>query len=179
MFKVIIAVICFTIVGLFVMTKIDPNLNSSDTSSSRNTTSYVSDDDVKVNITGEVMHVGDYYINPSSTLGALIDMAGGVTSLADSSPYFTETIIGKRTSFYISPKSEIPSSCVSTEIKKVCINTADTSALKGAGFSEAQASGIVSYREANGRFETLEDIMNVSGIGEKTYLALRDKISLS
>ena len=31
MFKVIIAVICFTIVGLFVMTKIDPNLNSSDT----------------------------------------------------------------------------------------------------------------------------------------------------
>ena len=52
---------------------------------------------------------------------------------------------------------------------KVNLNTADAATLmllKGIG--EAKAKAIIEYREAR-PFETIEDIMKVSGIGEKTF----------
>ena len=52
----------------------------------------------------------------------------------------------------------------------VNINTADAEALqselKGIGAQKAQA--IVAYREANGAFNSADDLANVKGIGEKT-----------
>ena len=47
---------------------------------------------------------------------------------------------------------------------------------KGVGPSTAAA--IVEDREANGPFETLEDLMRVSGIGEKKFEALKGQICL-
>lgn len=41
------------------------------------------------------------------------------------------------------------------------------------GVGEAVAARIVAYRETNGGFGTIEEIMNVRGIGEKTFLRLR------
>ncbi len=178
MFKVILIAVCVTIAGLFIMTKIDPS-NATTSSGTNANSTYVSDDSVKVLITGEVLHTGDYYILPTGTLGQLINMAGGTTEDADSSSYNTSVLIGTHTSFYISPKTEIPSNCVVSEIEKVNINTADAATLISIGFSSSQASGIVAYRSQNGYFETLEDIMKVSGIGEKTYLSMRDKIKIS
>ena len=59
---------------------------------------------------------------------------------------------------------------------RININTADEtmlSQLKGIGAAKAKA--IVEYREAR-PFETIEDIMKVSGIGEKTYEGIKDSI---
>lgn len=58
------------------------------------------------------------------------------------------------------------------------INTADEATLmllKGIG--EAKARAIVEYREAQ-PFETIEDIMKVSGIGEKTFESIKDRITV-
>ena len=38
------------------------------------------------------------------------------------------------------------------------------------------AEKIIDYREENGRFDTIEDIKNVSGIGDKTFEKLKDDI---
>lgn len=48
--------------------------------------------------------------------------------------------------------------------------------LTGIGKSKAQA--IIEYREQNGEFKKLEDIMNVSGIGESAYSKIKDNIKL-
>ena len=49
------------------------------------------------------------------------------------------------------------------------INTAPASELvKLKGIGEVKAAAIVEYRRINGNFKTVQDIMNVSGIGEKT-----------
>lgn len=61
---------------------------------------------------------------------------------------------------------------------KVNINTADEATLmllKGIG--EAKAKAIVEYRAAQ-PFEIIEDVMKVSGIGEKTFENIKDHITV-
>ena len=61
--------------------------------------------------------------------------------------------------------------------EKVNINTADKerlTSLKGIGESKAEA--IVSYREANGPFGDITELMNVDGIGQKTFENIKDMI---
>lgn len=62
---------------------------------------------------------------------------------------------------------------------KVNINTASAeqlTVLKGVGESTAQK--IIDYRQQNGSFKSIEDIKNVSGIGEKRYAAIKDSITV-
>lgn len=61
--------------------------------------------------------------------------------------------------------------------EKVNINTADESRLctiSGIGASKARA--IISYREANGPFSSVEEIMNVEGIKEGTFSKIKEEI---
>lgn len=63
------------------------------------------------------------------------------------------------------------------EVQKININTAsveELSQLKGIGPSHA--ANIVAYREKNGPFKMPEDLMRVSGIGQKTFEANQDVI---
>lgn len=71
---------------------------------------------------------------------------------------------------------------VATEqvVKKVDINKADAAALQGAmvGVGELKAKAIVEYREANGAFSSVDDLLQVKGIGAKTLEANRDRLSV-
>ncbi len=67
---------------------------------------------------------------------------------------------------------------ISTEDKVyVNINTDDISELdKLDGIGEKMAQRIINYRKEHGNFEVIEDIMRVSGIGEKTFENIKDNI---
>jgi competence protein ComEA len=59
----------------------------------------------------------------------------------------------------------------------VNINTATASELETLpGVGEVTAQRIIEYRVANGPFETIEEIQNVSGIGPKTFEEMRELI---
>lgn len=61
---------------------------------------------------------------------------------------------------------------------RININTADSQALQQiTGIGPVTAQKIIDYREANGRFSSIEDIKNVSGIGDKTFEKMRDQIT--
>ncbi len=62
--------------------------------------------------------------------------------------------------------------------QQVNINTASAQALAEAltGVGETRAQAIVEHREANGRFASPDDLMEVSGIGSTTVEANRDRI---
>ncbi len=59
------------------------------------------------------------------------------------------------------------------------INTADQSEIESLpGIGPALAGRIIQYREENGPYRVPEDIKNVSGIGEKRYQEIEDKITV-
>lgn len=62
---------------------------------------------------------------------------------------------------------------------KVDINQAGVTELaKLPGIGEQVAKRIVAYREENGPFEKAEELMNVRGIGEKSFLKLQPHVTL-
>ena len=62
---------------------------------------------------------------------------------------------------------------------KVNLNTASVEELVTInGISQTLAERIVAYRNENGEFKTLEELMNVVGIGTKTYEKIRDSLTL-
>lgn len=63
--------------------------------------------------------------------------------------------------------------------EKISINEASKEELMTlTGIGEGKAVKIIEYREENGEFEKIEDLMNVSGIGESIYKKIKDFIKL-
>lgn len=76
-------------------------------------------------------------------------------------------------------KKEINSESEENKDKKISINTASLEELlEITGIGETKAKAIIKYREENGTFETIEDIKNVSGIGESTFEKIKNNITV-
>lgn len=62
---------------------------------------------------------------------------------------------------------------------KIDINTATLQQLQLLpGIGESLAQRIITYRTENGNFSAIEELMNVSGIGEKKFEAIRDYVKI-
>ena len=124
---------------------------------------------ITVTIDGEVEKPGTYEMERFSTIDELLEKAG-LTEDADCSSVNTETKLKDHDTLTIPQKQEA---------KKISINTASLEELCCLpGIGEATAMRIIRYREENGLFAQLTDLMRVSGIGEKKYEKLKDCICL-
>ena len=75
------------------------------------------------------------------------------------------------------PVEAMPNETLPAANSRVNINTANRAELETLpGIGESTAQKIVSYREDNGLFATIEEIMNVSGIGEGKFEQMKDLI---
>jgi competence protein ComEA len=62
----------------------------------------------------------------------------------------------------------------------VNLNTATLAQLEGLpGIGKSTAERILEYREKSGGFKKIEDLMNVRGVGEKSFLKLKPLITVS
>ena len=62
----------------------------------------------------------------------------------------------------------------------VNINTASASMLEGLpGIGKATAERIVEYRQKSGGFKKVEELMNIRGIGEKSFLTLKPLVTVT
>jgi len=63
--------------------------------------------------------------------------------------------------------------------QSVNVNSATSAQLEALpGIGPSMAQRIVAYREKNGPFKKLEDLMNIQGIGEKSFLKLRPLLTI-
>ena len=143
-----------------------------------------------VDISGEVKLPGVYKVTSETRLFEVIDMAGGLTDDADISSLNRAERVqdGQKVVVRAFGESEEGgtdgeagisgnSESVLDDSDKVNINIADLSTLQTiAGIGPSKAQSIIDYREQNGYFTTIEEIMYVSGIGEKTFASIKDQI---
>ncbi len=147
--------------------------NSSDSSSSL----------IYVVVTGEVVKTGLYPVDSNLLIKDVINIAGGVKSTADLSNINLSQGIVNQMVIHIPSKEETSSQSSSDDInspansQKININQAtidQLDTLPGIGYIIAQR--IIDYRAEFGLFESIEDIMNVSGIKETVYAKIKDLI---
>jgi competence protein ComEA len=75
--------------------------------------------------------------------------------------------------------TQSPSSTQSEPAFVVNLNTATLTELQRLpGVGVRTAERIIEFREKNGPFKKIEEVMNVQGIGEKTFLRLRPQLSV-
>lgn len=87
---------------------------------------------------------------------------------------YPNTISVLKSSISENSSHSLQSSAVS---EKININTATSEELqKLKGIGESKAAEIIKYRELNGGFKKIEEILRVDGIGEATFQKFRDMI---
>lgn len=178
MLKIIIGIIALTVVGIIVFKAIDP---TQETAGGNAPTTLVSNDSktISCRISGEVTHPGTYKCDINATLADLIQVASGETSNADGLAYDTSYVLQQGLEFYIAPKYKIDSICATDPIVKFNVNTASEEEIREvSGVGVAIAKAIVNHRQSGNTFKRIEDIKNVSGIGNATFEKLKNIIRL-
>lgn len=100
---------------------------------------------------------------------------------SDTTAYDTSSYIRESSSTYVwgEPEAKVDSDTVSLDQSIVNINLAGQAELMTlAGVGEVTAESIIHYRELNGPFLQIEDIMKVPGIKQGKFDAIKDKIAV-
>ncbi len=157
---------------------------------------------VYVDIKGMVVNPGVYEVDSKARVSDVIELAGGLLSGADTSLINLAKIVADEMTIVVYSSEEarekyleelcncrdiVPKNDALVEAKdddrereeKVNINTAIESELtKVDGIGEAKAKAIIDYREKNGNFKTIDDIKNVSGIGDALFEKIKAYITV-
>ncbi|WP_227396790.1 helix-hairpin-helix domain-containing protein [Jeotgalibacillus aurantiacus] len=138
--------------------------------------------EIHVDVKGQIKHPGVYRMKEGDRVIDLIAAAGGETASADMITVNLAQKLSDEMVIYIPVPGEqefnIPDT-VEKEQGKVNLNTADQAELETIpGVGPAKALAIIEFRESNGAFKEIEEIMNISGIGEKTFDKLKESITV-
>ena len=76
-------------------------------------------------------------------------------------------------------KAATPRTAAKPAVATINLNTATAAELeKLPGIGQKVAARIVEYRQKNGPFKKVEELMNVQGIGEKSFLQFRSQLTV-
>ena len=141
-----------------------------------------------VHVGGEVVEEGVYTLPTGSRIYQAIEAAGGMREEAASSYLNQAEFLSDGQSIIVPSKDEVEQGALASPMSpagstaqdgKVNINTATKEELmRLTGIGESKAVSILSYRETNGKFQTIEELKNISGIGDATFEKLREQITV-
>lgn len=140
---------------------------------------------IKVYVCGAIKKPGVYSLQEGDRIITLIEIAGGFSKDADLSSVNLAMKL-KDEDFIKIPEllsgtEESTTKAVNIQSgnDKININTANLEQLKSLPrIGDALGQRIIDYREQNGFFTDIKDISNVSGIGDKMFENIKDKITV-
>jgi competence protein ComEA len=131
-----------------------------------------------VQVVGAVVNPGVYELPPDSRVMDAVALAGGLTAKADPASVNLARIVQDGEQLVIGTSGG-PQSSRTAQPTKVNINNASPDDFDGLPrIGPTLAERIVAYRDANGPFSAIEELLDVPGIGDLTLAGLRDKITL-
>lgn len=143
-----------------------------------------------VDVKGAVKQPGVYPVTAGERVIDVLDRAGGLSEEADETALNLALKVTDQMVIYVPrPGEEQPTaSPVLTSQASgnaegsgaVNLNTATAEELQTlSGIGEKKAADIISYREAHGPFKQVDDLLQISGIGEKTLDKFREQVTVS
>ena len=138
-----------------------------------------------VDVKGQVNFPGVYEVEEHLRVHDVIQLAGGFLEMANETAINLAQKISDEMVIYV-PHLDEEINNTSTDAwspsqdeKKVSLNQATTGELETLpGIGPSKAAAIINYREEFGKFKSIDELTNVSGIGEKTLEKLRDSLEL-
>lgn len=200
---IIIAIIILIVIGIyFIINKFEKNENEFEISNIEfeenkieNINAEIEEkSQIIVHIAGEILNPGVISLDEGARIIDAINKAGGITNEADLSKVNLAYVLEDAQKIYIpnvneKEEKEIIENMSSEIVKsgstqeksntgeKININIATQKELqKLTGIGESIALRIINYRKENGKFNTIEDIKNVSGIGESKFNKIKNDI---
>ena len=149
-----------------------------------------------VYVCGAVKAPGVYQLPEGSRLYEAILLAGGCTEDAEETYHNLARVLADGERIYILSEKEVEelslqervngestsgesAGALPSEPKTVNLNTATLEQLTSLpGIGASRAESILEYRTKVGRFEAVEEIMNISGIGEAMFARIKDRITV-
>ena len=146
-----------------------------------------------VHVLGAIARPGLFQLSDGARVMDAIAAAGGLTAEADPAGVNLARLLSDGEQFYVPRQGEVPpelpaaiggtgvggSGGANAKAPKVHLNTAtvaDLDSLPRIGPTMAQR--IIDYRTKNGRFTSIDGLRDVAGIGDKTFEALKDFITV-
>lgn len=147
---------------------------------------------IKVYVTGAVNFPGVIELEEGARIQDAIKLAGGAKEDANLEKVNLAYCLEDGQKLYIPNIGENEVEYISTENgdnvieknpnsnnSKVNINTGGVEELKALpGVGDLLAQKIIDYREENGKFKTVDDLKNVSGIGDKKFESMKEYVSV-
>jgi competence protein ComEA len=168
-------------------------LNSPSNFSENNIAEKIEVPSVIIHISGAVKNPGVYQLKSTDRVVDAVKIAGGITERANPDainlaallkdgqkiiiPYKISNQVTVESDKNISKNIEEVYSSSSSPSDQININTADDNTLQSLpGIGPVLSKRIIDYRNQNGLFEVIDDIKDVSGIGEKKFEGIKDLI---
>lgn len=135
---------------------------------------------VWIHISGAVANPGVYALASPSRLQDAIQVAGGLSPQADQTKINLASFISDGQKIIVPLQGEkIETYTEDSSSTQININTASYEEIEALpGIGPQKASDILKYRETHGPFQSIDDLLKVNGIGEKTLQQIRPYITL-
>lgn len=134
-----------------------------------------------VDVDGAVDQPGIYQLPVNSRINDAILAAGGPLTDANLDSINRAALLKDGMKIYIPAQGEqiaLDGNSPASPINLININTATQKELEALpGIGPGKAGDIIEYRQNHGDFDTIEDIQNVSGIGESLFQEIKDQIT--
>lgn len=142
---------------------------------------------VTVYVCGAVCRPGVYTLDETARMAQAVEAAGGMLETADVNALNLAQFLSDGQMIRIPLIGEAqqtqetqPEAQDGQPDGRININQADAAQLqKIPGVGQAKADAIIRYREENGNFKSIEDIMQIDGIKEASYAKMKDYICVN